>query len=409
MSASATSSPAAPMVKKPEWAPRLWQGCTLFAWLRLLIKNRFAIPWSHWYIAVIITAMSVSNTLLGFAQTLIFGWSLRRTKLKGPPIFILGHWRSGTTLMHELMIQDPRFGYPTTYECIDPTHFLLTERFFAKILAFLIPKKRPMDNMKAGLDRPQEDEFALCMMGQPSPYWTMAFPNNPPQDEAFYDLETVSPAARARWKKSLLGFLKCVTYKTGKRLVLKSPPHTARIKILKEMFPDALFVHIVRDPHVVYASTMNLWRTLYSTQGLQVPRYEGLEDHVFRTYTQLHAKLEEGKRTLSSRQFFELRYEDLVQDPAAVIRCIYDHFGLGGWSEMHPRLEAFLAGLRGYETNKYRLTPKEIAEIDRRWGDVIRRYGYETRDAAPVENEIDEPVGAASSALPQYSGGERRG
>ena len=394
MSASVNASPTAPMSKKPEWAPRLWQGCTSYAWMRLLFKNRFAVHWSRWYIAVVISFMSVSNTLLGFVQTLVFGRALRRTKLKAPPIFILGHWRTGTTHLHELMIQDPRFGYPTTYQCVDPTHFLLTEKLFSKILSPMMPKERPMDRVKVGLDRPQEDEFALCMMGQPSPYLTIAFPNHPPQDQEFYDLESVSPRALASWKKALTSFLISITYKTGKRLVLKSPPHTARIKVLKEMFPGALFLHIVRDPHVVYASTVNLWRTLYATQGLQSPRCEGLEEHVFSTFDRLYAKLEEGKRTLPPEQFFELRYEDLVQDPAAAIRCVYDHFGLGGWNEMQPRLETYLATVRGYETNKYRLSPKELAEIDRRWGEVIRRYGYETRDDVKADREIEEPVGA---------------
>ncbi len=405
MSAAVNASSAVPMAKKPEWAPRLWQGCTLYAWMRLLINNRFAVHWSRWYIAAIVTVMSVMHTLLGLVQTLIYGRALRRTQLKAPPIFILGHWRTGTTLMHELMIQDPRFGYPTTYECVDPTHFLLTERLLAKVLAPMMPKERPMDNVKVGLDRPQEDEFALCMMGQPSPYLTMAFPNHPPQDQEFLDLEAVSPAALTSWKKALMGFLVRITYKTDKRLVLKSPPHTARIKVLKEMFPGALFIHIVRDPHVVYASTLNLWRTLYTTQGLQIPRCEGLEEHVFATFSRMYAKLEEGKQSLAPEQFFELRYEDLVQDPASAIRCIYDHFGLGEWNEMQPRLEKYLASLRGYETNKYRLSPRELAEVDRRWGDVIRRYGYETRDEPPAETEVEEPVSAANAPLSQYSGG----
>ena len=85
--------------------------------------------------------------------------------MKAPPIFILGHWRTGTTLLHEFMIRDERFGYPTTYECMDPNHFLLTEGLFTRWLNFLVPTHRPMDNMKAGFDRPQEDEFALCMLG----------------------------------------------------------------------------------------------------------------------------------------------------------------------------------------------------------------------------------------------------
>ena len=282
-------------VHKPEWAPRMWHGCDFFAWIKLLARNRFKVHWSCLYIAVLATFITFGHTLLRWLQEAIFGRRLRKTKITQPPIFILGHWRTGTTLLHELLILDCRFGYPNTYQCLDPNHFLLTEALFTRYLRFLVPAHRPMDNMKAGFDRPQEDEFALCMLGQPSPYLTIAFPNNPPQCQNFLDLENVSPGALRGWKRTLKQFLKQLTYKTGKRLVLKSPPHTARIKVLSAMFPDALFIHIVRDPYVVYPSTVNLWKTLYRTHGLQRPTFAGLEELVLTTFTRLYDRLEEGK------------------------------------------------------------------------------------------------------------------
>src|SRR5205085_219832 len=113
----AMSQPAAPMpapAKKPEWAPRMWEGCDFFAWIKLLFRNRFAVHPRHWYIAIIITFVSFTNTLLRLLQDALLGRAIRAAKIKEPPIFILGHWRTGTTLLHELMICDERFGYPTT-------------------------------------------------------------------------------------------------------------------------------------------------------------------------------------------------------------------------------------------------------------------------------------------------------
>ena len=256
------SQPVAPppesTAKKPRWMPRMWEGCDFFAWLKLLFGNRCAVHPRYWYIAVIITFVSFTNTLLRLLQDAIYGRAVREVKLTEPPIFILGHWRTGTTLLHELMICDERFGFPTTFQCLEPNHFLLTEAFFLRWLKFLMPSSRPMDNMKAGFDRPQEDEFAMCMFGVGSPYLTIAFPNHPPQCQEFLDLEGISATGLRRWKRALKQFLKRVTYKTGKRLVLKSPPHTARIKTLGPMFPGAIFIHIVRDPYVVFPSTVNL-------------------------------------------------------------------------------------------------------------------------------------------------------
>ena len=374
--AVAPAPPKPDLAKKPEWTPRMWEGCDFFSWLGLLFRHRFAVQPRYWYIAIIITFVSFTHTLLRLVQDAIFGNAIRRTELKGPPIFILGHWRTGTTLLHEFMICDERFGYPTTYECIDPHDFLLTEPIFQRWLPFLMSSSRPMDNMKAGFDRPQEDEFALCMMGAGSPYTMLAFPNDPPEGQEFLDLETITPKQLRRWKRAFKRFLKCVTYKSGKRLVLKSPPHTARIKTLKAMFPQAIFIHIVRDPYVVFPSTVNLWKTLQRTHCLHTPTHAGVEEYVLQTFAHLYAKLEEGKKLLDPGQVYEVRYEDLTKNPAGEMKKIYDHFQLGGFDAFLPRLQAYLATVKAYETNKYQLTEAQKAEIARRWADVITRYGY---------------------------------
>src|SRR5262245_36702771 len=159
---------------KREWAPRIWQGCDFLAWMRLLSHNRFAVHLSHLYIAVVVTFVSFFHTFLRWLQGQLYGSKLNKVAIREAPIFIIGHWRTGTTLLHELLILDERHTYPNTYECLEPNHFLLAEGLVKRYLKFLVPSRRPMDNMKAGWDRPQEDEFALCMMGQPSPYLTIA-------------------------------------------------------------------------------------------------------------------------------------------------------------------------------------------------------------------------------------------
>src|SRR5262249_52547031 len=150
------------------------------------------------------TLVSAWHTVLRHLQDLLYGEQVSRTSIDKAPIFIIGHWRSGTTLLHELMILDERHTCPNTYECLDPNHFLLTEWFFRRWVRFLMPSRRPMDNMAAGWERPQEDEFALCMLGVPSPYLTIAFPNNPPQHARYLDLEGLSPAELTSWKRSFL-------------------------------------------------------------------------------------------------------------------------------------------------------------------------------------------------------------
>jgi hypothetical protein len=362
-----------------EWSPHLWQGCNFSAWLRLLVRNRFAVHPACWHVALIATFVSLGHSFLGYVQEAIYGRRIRRVRLEPPPLFILGHWRTGTTWLHELLVLDERHTYPTTYQCLDPNDFLLTEGILSRLLRLLLPRHRPMDNVPVGPDRPQEDEFALCMLGQGSPYWTIAFPNHPPQDQEYLDLEKLSPRARRSWERTLVHFLQAVALRApGKRLILKSPPHTCRVPILQALFPGALFVHIVRDPYVVFPSTVNLWRALYRQHGLQKPTFQGLEDYVFETGLRLYRKLEEARSQIPPSHFYELRYEDLVKDPIGQIRALYEHLRLGEFARVRPRLEQYLAENAGYQTNRYSLTDEQRELIRQRWGEILRRYGYDT-------------------------------
>ena len=172
------------------------------------------------------------------------------------------------------------------------------------------------------------------------------------------------------------------------------------------MFPGALFVHIVRNPFIVFPSTLNLWRTLYRTQGLQRPTGAGLEEHVLTTFERMYSKLEEDKKLLDAGQFHEMRYEDLVLDPVNEMRKLYDHFQLGGFDDLVPQLREYLAGIEGYETNRYQLTPKEREAVVRRWGPVIRRYGYGNSGEWPAASGQSDNRGQwpVVSGQPEKSG-----
>jgi hypothetical protein len=374
----------------------IWAGSGFPAWIRLLARNGFRIHWTVLHVVTYVTIVSLGHTLLRGLQNLVYGRRIANTPIDQPPIFILGHWRTGTTLLHEFLALDERHVGPSTYECMEPNHFLLTEGLVSRWMPFFSLSVRPMDNMAAGFDRPQEDEFALCNLGLPSPYLTVAFPNNPPQYEEYLDLEGIPPRALARWKRVFRRFLQELTYKHHKRLVLKSPTHSCRVKTLLELFPDARFVHIVRDPYVVFPSTVNLWKSLYITFGLQRPTFQGLEEHVYKTFNRVYDKIEEGKGLIDFDRFYELRYEDLVGDPVGQMATLYDHLGLGGFEQVLPKLQAHVANNAGYKTNRYQLGDEQRAEITRRWGSVIRLYGYEPQPA-PAPNA---PAAAAPTQAP---------
>src|SRR5262249_41814302 len=163
------------------------------------------------------------------------------------------------------------------------------------------------------------------------------FPNRPPQYQEYLDLTGLPAEAVESWKRVLRTFLQHLTYRNPKRLVLKSPPHMARIKVLLEVFPDARFVHILRRPPVVFPSTMNLWKSLYRTHGLQTPTFDGLEEQVFQTFARMYERLEADRKLVAPERFYELRYEELVRDSMGEMQKIYEHLELGEFEEMRPR------------------------------------------------------------------------
>jgi hypothetical protein len=358
------------------WSPGPWVGMEMTGWFRLLVRNRFAVGPERLPRLVLLTLSSLRNTGLGYVQRLRWGKCIRNATGGQAPLFVIGHWRTGTTWLHELLTLDPRHTSPTTYACIFPSHFLLTETFMTRWFGALLPDQRPMDNMAVAWDRPQEDEFALGNLGLPSPYLTMAFPNRAPHSPAYYALEQVPPEALEHWKQTFVWFLKCLSVRDPRRLVLKSPTHTYRLKVLMDLFPQAQFVHIVRNPYVVFPSTVRMLQSLYRAFGLQRPTFHGLEEYVFENFECLYEKLDAARPQLDDSRFYELRYEDLVRDPLGQLGLLYESLELGDFDQVVPRLRQYLAKTANYRTNGYDL-PSELRDrITQRWGHIMRRYGY---------------------------------
>ncbi len=355
----------------------VWNGITLCGWLRVLAWHRGAIQLRQLHRVLGVAFWGVANSVATLASNLIYGRRIKHTAIQEPPIFILGHWRSGTTLLHELMVLDKRFGYPTTYACMAPNHFLVSWPFAYKFLGFLLPEKRPMDNMETGWDRPQEEEFAFCNMGMPSPYWQIAFPNQPPRFADYLTLEGLPAVEVERWQRQFRWFLQAVTALDPRPLVLKSPTHTGRIKTLLAMFPNAKFVHIVRDPYAVFSSTVHLWKRLYEQYGMQTPTFDGLEDHVLDTFFEMYDAFDREQSLIPPGNFSEVRYEDLVRDPVEQIRRVYDEIGLEGFADVRSEIERYQAAHVNYQTNRFELPEEVRKRVASRWRNFIERHGYE--------------------------------
>ncbi len=367
-----------PVHRYPLLAPRFWHGLRMGDWARFAKKNRLRFAPTQFGTAATITSFSAFNSTFAALQRLTHGRRIALMRPKQAPLFVLGHWRSGTTMLHEMLIRDPNHSYPNTYDCFAPHHCLVTHMWIRPMIGWMLPKKRPMDNVAAGWACPQEDEFALCSLGVPSPYLKMAFPKHGPVHPEYLTLDGLTPEQREAWKDALKTFVATISIKDDRRLVMKSPPHTARVRTLLEVFPSAKFLHIVRDPLTLYPSTMRLWKTLCDAQSLQgfQADYDWIEPYVLDSLVRMYEAFERDRPSIPAGRLAEVRYEDLVTDPIGQLRRVYEELNLGGFEAVEPNLADYLGDNRDYKTNRYDLPPEVEARVRERWAPYFERYGY---------------------------------
>ncbi len=357
----------------PPWSPRFWNGMRLGSYLGLLAENGFRIHPFKWPMFGLGFGVSCLNSVLGAMQDLIFARRIAATQIAEPPTFIIGHWRSGTTLIHELFTLDNQFGFPNNFDAFAPNHLLLSRPMLYPLIKLLLPENRPMDAMSLSANSPQEDDFALVSLGAPTMYREIAFPNRRFNRQFHNDAATVE-----KTRLAMQYFLKLMTMRYQRPLVLKSPPHTSRVKDLSGWFPGARFIHISRHPFQIMASTIKLWRALDETQGFQLPRYsdEQLRDYVFEQQRRIYDRYFAEAPTIPSENLIELRFEDLVADPKFEISRIYSHWNLKGFEVLAPKIESYFADRKEVKSTSETIGSDARAQIVERWSRYMERFRY---------------------------------
>jgi omega-hydroxy-beta-dihydromenaquinone-9 sulfotransferase len=292
-----------------------------------------------------------------------------------PPVFVLGFWRSGTTLLHELLCQDPQFGFPSTYACMNPSHFVLTEAWVSGHKA-REQTTRPMDNMSYSWVSPQEDEFALLALGAPSPYESLIVPSLMRDPKILVDLRQRSSAEQKVWGEALRCFLLLLTIQQRKTMVFKSPPHGFKLPLLLSMFPRARYIVIERNPYEVFVSNLKLWRMLINQYAVESSSSDEIEQFVLAAYLMHEDAIAEGKSRMDANRLACVRYEALTADPIGEMERLYRELEISNFEQARAPLEKYVAGAAGYARNHFAISPAQKLRVEDSWGSVIRAKGY---------------------------------
>jgi hypothetical protein len=377
-----------------------WFGMRMGALLRLFKRGNYSFTLNCLPDTLLLLLWVPWNSLLYRISEWKYRKSAEALPLSAPPIFVIGHWRTGTTFLHDLFSEDPNLAYPTTYECFFPHHFLLTENTLPKVMKVLLPKKRPQDDVPVGFDRPQEEEFAMMMLGEGTPYLTHAWPRFGPADSDYLDFKGVPEPEQKKWADAYMWFYRRLALKHGgKPLVMKTPANAARLKLLTRLFPDARYIYISRNPLKVFPSTVKLWRALYSTQGLHNPPNldPWLDDYVLDMFARLTEDFEADKHLIPKDKLIELRYEDLVKDPIGNLRDLYARLKIGDFESARPRMQAYLDAQNDHRVSEYEMPAELKRKVVERLKPYIDRYGYreavggEGARAAPKRSREAQP------------------
>ncbi|MEX2578748.1 MAG: sulfotransferase [Verrucomicrobiales bacterium] len=319
-----------------------------------------------------------------------YNGAIHRQTLEKPPVFLVGHWRSGTTHLHNLMSRDLQFGYLKFTETAMPLDMLGPKvRIARRLIDRALPEDRGFDKVRLTLDEPQEEEMALGNLNPIGYYNIYYFPRDMVyhRDRSLF-FEGASPSEIERFRRNYEFLVRKVSYaKFGRQLLFKNPPSTTRLPMILEMFPDAKFVHIVRNPWEVYSSTRSHFPRVFNAFAWQNFQDVDIPEYTLETYEKLMRRyLEDRERLqLPGNQLVETTYEKVVADPVAEIGRIYDRLEIGGKDKGLERIAEYAETLQDYTRNAHAIEAEQADRIRDRWKFAFDAWGYDLAPPSDVD------------------------
>ena len=303
-----------------------------------------------------------------------------------PPVFILGHWRSGTTHLYNVMCQSGQWGFVPPVATGLPWDLFGIAKAFAPMLERALPEHRYIDNIPVTPESPQEDEIAIANMSEASFYHGIYFPRNfaeNVQRGLFFD--GASAADVRGWRRQFTYFLrKLYLHQGNKRLLIKNPVYTGRLAMLREMFPGAKFIHIHRNPYDVFLSMRNFYEKLLKEFALQSYEHVDIDETILSVYDRMMRAYERDSAVVPAEQLCELSYAELDSAPMDALKKIYEQLGLPGYDASFVAFERYLTSVKTFKKNKFAYSDEAAAKVESRLKYFIDKWQYERPgDAEP--------------------------
>lgn len=356
----------------------------IYSFLRIVIQNG-GISWKGlrnlpaWLLKTILLEP------LRWFELITKNHKIRNHVITNPPIFILGYYRSGTTYLQQLFMQDDRLGHTSILQTVFPEIMLSCEKWLTpglEAISRFCKVKNPIHRIPLTWYAPGEEDISMVTSLSPfAAQWAYFFPKNMGEYfKKFVLFEGVPESTREKWVQSYHLTLKKISLANQKKqLVLKSPPNTARIKLILSLFPNAKFIFIHRNPYEVFASKKRVWNVIQKSFMLGSTSSVNYDDIVLNTYAGTMDRYLEEMHLIPQGHLIELRYENFIADPVTAMKHTYSSLELGDFNYCVKKMVEYTATQNKYERLNHQLSNEETKIISQRWERFFRMWEYEIR------------------------------
>lgn len=341
--------------------------------IRLLARNGFSIYPKYLFRILFLLQGSIFASIFNRIEKMKMAKKLEKFSMPADPVFIIGHWRTGSTLLHQLMSLDSNMVTPNVLQVSTPESFLVSEKFYKPVMSKAMKTTRPMDNVKLDVLQPQEDEYALIKLTMDSPLEIMIFPEG---NKYFLSDASFLPENEEKWKASLYNFCLRLSYIKGKRVLLKNPFHSMRIPLLLELFPQAKFIHIHRNPYEVVPSTIHMWNIVGGENNLNNKEQKITVADVSVIYNKMLNQIQKQLEKIPVGRKAEISFQKLEKDPIDALKKIYKELDLEFSDKFENLIKKSLSAVRSHKKNTYQLSQSDKEIIRDISGKQFIYYNY---------------------------------
>lgn len=296
-------------------------------------------------------------------EILIYDRKIRSHNLIQDPIFILGHWRSGTSHLQSLLCKDPKNVSTTIFNFLFSDNYYLTESWLKKplnILCSLFKVKYAFQRLPMNFDIPGELDPGLCANCSSHSYtWGHLFPK---KFNIWLDKYIIiqNEKCASDWINDYDYLIRKLSFKNkNKQLIVKSPGDTAKVEILLSKYPNAKFIYIHRNPIDVFHSSRYLWGIIQKQNSFQKISDLQIDEYILNAYKKVLLKYLDSRDSIPVSQLVELGFNEIQHKPLQVLKEVYDKLNLGTFPK--EELDSFLQENKSYKINQYS-TSSELEE-----------------------------------------------